>query len=178
MKSEFLLAITQLSAEKNLPKDVVLTAVEAALVSAYKKDNFNTNQNIAVKIDPNTGKVEVWAEKTVARLASDRLTEISLRDAKKIKEDVEVGDTIMVESTPANAGRIAAQTAKQVILQRLHEAEHSAIFEEYADREGDVVSGVVQRFELGQVNIDLGRTEAILPPSEQVRTERYRVGQC
>ena len=177
MKSEFLLAITQLSAEKNLPKDVVLTAVEAALVSAYKKDNFNINQNIAVKIDPNTGKVEVWAEKTVARLASDRLTEISLRDAKKIQENVEVGDAIMVESTPANAGRIAAQTAKQVILQRLHEAEHSAIFEEYADREGDVVSGVVQRFELGQVNIDLGRTEAVLPPSEQVRTERYRVGQ-
>ena len=99
MKSEFLLAITQLSAEKNLPKDVVLTAVEAALVSAYKKDNFNTNQNIAVKIDPNTGKVEVWAEKTVARLASDRLTEISLRDAKKIQENVEVGDAIMVEST-------------------------------------------------------------------------------
>ena len=177
MKSEFLLAITQLSAEKNLPKDVVLTAVEAALVSAYKKDNFNPTQNIAVKIDPNSGKVEVWAEKTVARLASDRLTEISLRDAKKIKEDVEVGDTLMIESTPANAGRIAAQTAKQVILQRLHEAEHSAIFEEFADREGDVVSGVVQRFELGQVFIDLGRTEAILPPPEQVRTERYRVGQ-
>ena len=177
MKSEFLLAITQLSAEKNLPKDVVLTAVEAALVSAYKKDNFNPTQNIAVKIDPNSGKVEVWAEKTVARLASDRLTEISLRDAKKIKEDAEVGDTMMVESTPANAGRIAAQTAKQVILQRLHEAEHSAIFEEFADREGDVISGVVQRFELGQVFIDLGRTEAVLPPSEQVRTERYRVGQ-
>ena len=177
MKSEFLLAITQLSAEKNLPKDVVLTAVEAALVSAYKKDNFSPTQNIAVKIDPNSGKVEVWVEKAVARLASDRLTEISLRDAKKIKEDAEVGDMIMVESTPANAGRIAAQTAKQVILQRLHEAEHSAIFEEFADREGDVVSGVVQRFELGQVYIDLGRTEAILPPSEQVRTERYRVGQ-
>lgn len=177
MKSEFLLAITQLSAEKNLPKDVVLTAVEAALVSAYKKDNFGSNQNIAVKIDPNSGKVEVWAEKTVVRLAKDRNTEIALREAKKVKEDVEVGDTLMVESTPANAGRIAAQTAKQVILQRLHEAEHSAIFEEYADREGEVVSGVVQRFELGQVNIDLGRTEAILPPAEQVRTERYRVGQ-
>ncbi len=177
MKSDFLLAITQLSAEKNLPKDVVLTAVEAALVSAYKKDNFASSQNIAVKINPNSGKVEVWAEKTVARLAADRLNEISLSDAKKVKEDVQIGDTIMVESTPANAGRIAAQTAKQVILQRLHEAEHSAIFEEYADREGDVVSGVVQRFELGQAHIDLGRTEAILPPSEQVRTERYRIGQ-
>ncbi len=177
MKSDFLLAITQLSAEKNLPKDVVLNAVEAALVSAYKKDNFASNQNIAVKINPNSGKVEVWAEKTVVRLAADRLNEIPLKEAKKIKEDIQIGDTLMVESTPANAGRIAAQTAKQVILQRLHEAEHSAIFEEYADREGDVVSGVVQRFELGQAHIDLGRTEAILPPSEQVRTERYRIGQ-
>lgn len=177
MKSDFLLAITQLSAEKNLPKDVVLTAVEAALVSAYKKDHFSTNQNIAVKINPNNGKVEVWAEKTVVEKPTDNTYEISLAEAKAIKEDAEIDGTVMVEATPANAGRIAAQTAKQVILQRLHEAEHSAIFEEYADKEGEVVSGVVQRFEMGNVNIDLGRTEAILPPSEQVRTERYRIGQ-
>ena len=177
MKSDFLLAITQLSAEKNLPKDVVLTAVEAALVSAYKKDNFSPNQNIAVKINPNSGKVEVWAEKTVVEKPTDKRYEISLEEAKKLKEDAQIDDAVMVEATPANAGRIAAQTAKQVILQRLHEAEHSAIFEEYADREGEVVSGVVQRFEMGQVHIDLGRTEAILPASEQVRTERYRVGQ-
>jgi N utilization substance protein A len=177
MKSDFLLAITQLSAEKNLPKDVVLNAVEAALVSAYKKDSFSSNQNIAVKINPNTGAVEVWVEKTVVEKPQDRETEISLREAKKIKNDIKVGEVIMVESTPANAGRIAAQTAKQVILQRLHEAEHSAIFEEYADKEGEVVSGVVQRFEAGQAFVELGRTEAILPASEQVRTERYRVGQ-
>ncbi|MCK4862908.1 MAG: transcription termination/antitermination protein NusA [Dehalococcoidales bacterium] len=177
MKSDFLLAITQLSAEKNLPKDVVLTAVEAALVSAYKKDTFAASQNIAVKINPNSGAVEVWAEKEVVDKPADPAYEISLKEAKKLKEDAQIGDAVMVESTPANAGRIAAQTAKQVILQRLHEAEHSAIFEEYADKEGEVVSGVVQRFEMGQVNIDLGRTEAILPTPEQVRTERYRVGQ-
>jgi N utilization substance protein A len=177
MKSDFLLAITQLSAEKNLPKDVVLTAVEAALASAYKKDHFSANQNIAVKINPASGKVEVWAEKTVVEKPADPTNEISLKDAKAIKEDAELGETVMVESTPANAGRIAAQTAKQVILQRLHEAEHSAIFEEFADKEGEVVSGVVQRFEAGQAFIDLGRTEAILPPQEQVRTERYRIGQ-
>ncbi|OGN94737.1 MAG: transcription termination/antitermination protein NusA [Chloroflexi bacterium RBG_13_51_18] len=177
MKSDFLLAITQLSAEKNLPKDVVLNAVEAALVSAYKKDSFSSNQNVAVKINPNSGAVEVWSEKTVVEKPKDRETEISLREAKKLKSDIKLGELIMVESTPANAGRIAAQTAKQVILQRLHEAEHSAIFEEYADKEGEVVSGVVQRFEAGQAFIELGRTEAILPASEQVRTERYRVGQ-
>ncbi len=177
MKSDFLLAITQLSAEKNLPKDVVLTAVETALVSAYKKDTFPANQNISVKINPNTGQVEVWAEKNVVEVPSDKLCEIALDEAQKVKQDAQIGDTIMVEATPHNAGRIAAQTAKQVILQRLHEAEHSAIFEEYADREGDVVSGVVQRIELGQVYIDLGRTEAILPVPEQMRTERYRAGQ-
>ncbi len=177
MKSDFLLAITQLSAEKNLPKDVVLTAVESALVSAYKKEDFSATQNISVKINPNTGKVEVYAEKIVAEKPANKLLEITLAEAKKIKSDAKIGDAIMVESTPANAGRIAAQTAKQVILQRLHEAEHSAIFEEYADKEGEVVSGIVQRFEAGQVNVDLGRTEAILPPSEQVRSERYRIGQ-
>jgi transcription termination/antitermination protein NusA len=177
MKSDFLLAITQLSAEKNLPKDVVMTAVESALVSAYKKEDFAANQNVSVKINPNTGKVEVYVEKTVAEKPADKGIEMTLAEAKKIKSDAKIGDMIMVESTPANAGRIAAQTAKQVILQRLHEAEHSAIFEEYADKEGEVVSGIVQRFEAGQVNIDLGRTEAILPPSEQVRTERYRIGQ-
>jgi transcription termination/antitermination protein NusA len=177
MKSDFLLAITQLSAEKNLPKDVVLTAVEAALVSAYKKDTLFANLNISVKINQSTGKVEVWVEKMVVDKVTNALAEITLREAKKLKSDIKLGETIVVESTPENAGRIAAQTAKQVILQRLHEAEHSAIFEEFADKEGEVVSGVVQRFEAGQAFIDMGRTEAVLPPAEQVRSERYRVGQ-
>jgi N utilization substance protein A len=177
MKSDFLLAITQLAAEKNLPKDVVLNAVETALVSAYKKDSFTSNQNIAVKINSGTGKVEVWAEKTVVEKVTNPDIEITLREAKKLKSDIQLGELLMVESTPENAGRIAAQTAKQVILQRLHEAEHSAIFEEYADKEGEVVSGVVQRFEAGQAFIELGRTEGVLPAAEQVRSERYRVGQ-
>ncbi len=177
MKSDFLLAITQLSAEKNLPKEVVLAAVESALVSAYRKENFAPNQNIAVKINRETGKVEVWAEKTVVSRVSDPRVEISVAEARKFKEDVKAGDTIMVEATPSNAGRIAAQTAKQVILQRLHEAEHSAIIEEYSDKEADIVTGVVQRIEPNQILVDLGRTEAVLPSAEQVRTERYRPGQ-
>lgn len=177
MKSEFLLAITQLAAEKNLPKEVVVSAVEAALASAFRKDSFAPHQNISVKLDPNTGKVEVWAEKTVVEQPSDPRREISLDEALKIKPDVEVGGEVMVEATPHNAGRIAAQTAKQVILQRLHEAEHSAIFEEYISKEGDIVTGVVQRIEPKQILIDLGRAEAVLPASEQVHNERYRVGQ-
>jgi N utilization substance protein A len=177
MKSEFMLAITQLSAEKNLPKEVVLSAVETALASAYKKDNFAPNQAISVKIDPTTGRVRVWAEKTVVEQPSDTRREISLVDAVKINPEAKLEETVMVEATPRNAGRIAAQTAKQVILQRLHEAEHSAIFEEYSDKEGDIVTGVVQRLEPRQIFVDLGRAEAVLPAAEQVRNERYRIGQ-
>jgi len=176
MKSDFLLAITQLSAEKNLSKETVIGAVEAALVSAYKKDDF-ANQNIVVKIDTGTGKVRVWVQRTVVESPSDTGYEISLEEACQIKPEAQIGDTIDIEATPRNAGRIAAQTAKQVILQRLHEAEHSAIFEEYADKESDIVTGLVRRIEPRQIFIDLGRTEAILPASEQVPGERYRMGQ-
>ncbi len=177
MKSDFLLAITQLSAEKNLPKEVVIAAVEAALVSAYKKDSFATDQNISVKINPATNRVEVWAEKTVVAKPADIRYEISLDDARRIKPNVQIGDIISTDATPPNAGRIAAQTAKQVILQRLHEAEHSAIFEEYVGKEGDIITGVVQHIEPKQIFIDLGRVEAVLPAAERVPNERYRIGQ-
>ncbi len=177
MKSELLLAITQLSAEKNLPKEAVLAAVEAALVSAYRKDNFATNQEISVRINPATGQVEVWAEKEVVEQTTDVRREIPLDKARQVKPDVQIGETIKVEATPPNAGRIAAQTAKQVILQRLHEAEHHAIFEEYTNKEGDIVTGLVRSIEHRQIFIDLGRTEAIMPTTEQVVSERYRVGQ-
>ncbi|NLT28158.1 MAG: transcription termination/antitermination protein NusA [Dehalococcoidales bacterium] len=177
MKSDFLLAITQLSAEKNLSKEVVLGAVESALVSAYRKDNFTQNQELIVKIDPNNGRVTVWASKTVVEKVADPRCEISLEEAKKVKKGITVGEELVVEATPSNAGRIAAQTAKQVILQRLHEAEHSAIFEEYADKQGEVITGVVRRIEPKQVFIDLGRAEAVMPSIEQPANERYRVGQ-
>ena len=177
MKSDYLLAITQLSAEKNLPKEVVIAAVEAALASAYRKDNFAPNQNVSVKISLSSGKVQVWAEKVVVERVQDTRAEISLDEARRVKADVKAGDSVTVEATPHNAGRIAAQTAKQVILQRLHEAEHSAILEEYAGREGALITGLVQRVEPRQIFVDLGRTEAILPGTEQVPSERYRVGQ-
>ncbi len=177
MKSDFLLAITQLSAEKKLPKEVVLSAVEAALVSAYRKDNFAPQQEVRAKINPNTGKVTVWASKEVVEKPTDDSLEISLEDARRINPEAQLGELVEIEATPHNAGRIAAQTAKQVILQRLHEAEHSAIFEEYTDKESDIVSGVVQRIEPKQILVDLGRAEAVLPVSEQVPTERYRIGQ-
>ncbi|ACZ61984.1 transcription termination factor NusA [Dehalococcoides mccartyi] len=177
MKSDFLLAITQLSAEKNLPKEVVLATVESALVSAYRKESFAPNQNITVKIDPLTGKVKVMAEKQVVEKVIDSRQEMRLLEAKRQKADAKIGDLMMVEDTPADAGRIAAQTAKQVILQRLHEAENTAIFDEYASKAGDTLVGVVQRIEPKQITVDIGRVEAIMPASEQAYGERYRAGQ-
>ncbi|MCL2707441.1 MAG: transcription termination factor NusA, partial [Dehalococcoidia bacterium] len=177
MKSDFLLAITQLAAEKGLSRDVVLGVIESALASAYRKNNFTPSQVVSVKISTTTGRVEVWAEKTVAKIVTDSRTEVSLADAKRFKKDAKIGDIISVEATPQNAGRVAAQTAKQVILQRLHEAEHSAIFDEFSGKAGDIVSGVVRRVEPKQVTIDLGRIEAVMPASEQSSAERYRTGQ-
>ena len=176
-KSEFVLATTQLAAEKNLPREIVLEVVEAALASAFKKNSFGANQEISVKINPETGEITVFAEKTVVDAVTDSRCELSLDEAKKINQHAQLDDKFMVEATPQNAGRIAAQTAKQVVLQRLREAERELVFEEFSDRESELVTGKVQRIEPRQITLDLGRTEGVLPTSEQVRTEHYRVGQ-
>lgn len=177
MKTDFLLAITQLAAERNLPKEVVFSAVEKALVSAFKKDDLGSQYNLSVKIHPVTGDVKVYIQKTVVEEVTDTSKEIALADARKQKKDVQVGETVLQETSSFHAGRIAAQTAKQVVLQRLREAEREFIFGEYIDREGDIVSGVVHRTEPRQEVIDLGKAEGILPASEQVRTEHHRLGQ-
>jgi N utilization substance protein A len=177
MKTEFMVALTQLSAEKHLPKEVVLSAIESALISAYRKDAFTAGQDISAKINPNTGEVKVYVRKIATENPTDPIREISLADAQKIERNAQIGDIINIESTPPNAGRIAAQTARQVILQRLHEAEHHAIFEEFTGKEGDIVTGIVQRITPEQIHIDLGKAEAILPSNEQVHNERYRIGQ-
>jgi N utilization substance protein A len=176
VKSEFMIAITQLAAEKNLPQEVILEAMEAALVSAYKKDS-DLQGNIAVHIDRETGDHRVYREQRVVAQVEDPQTEISLQDAKKIKPDATIDDVIPTEVHPSHAGRIAAQTAKQVVLQRLREAEREMVFEEFSNREGDVISGIIQRIDAKHIVVDLGKTEAILPPGEQVRTEHYRPGQ-
>jgi N utilization substance protein A len=179
LKSDFLTAITQLAAEKNLPKEVVFEAVEAALASAYKKDAL-ANAELVVRIDGGTGGVRVFAQKTVVETpedVEDDKLQIPLGEARQIAPNTYVGDVVNVEVFPQNAGRIAAQTAKQVVLQRLREAEREVVFEEYSGKEGDIISGVVHRLEARHVYIDLGKTEAVLPPSEQVRMEHYRPGQ-
>jgi len=176
MKSDFLIAITQIAAEKNLPKEVVLQAVETALASAYKKDSEATG-NIVVRIDRNSGSVHVYAQKAVVEEVEDARVDIALEEARRLKPDVELGEIMEFEVTPANAGRIAAQTAKQVVLQRLREAEREMVYEEFSNREGDIVSGIIQRVDARHVIVDLGKTEGILPPTEQVRAEHYRPGQ-
>jgi len=176
MKSDFLIAITQIAAEKNLPKEVVLQAVETALASAYKKDSEATG-NIVVRIDRNSGNVRVYAQKAVVEEVEDSRVDIALEEARRLKPDIQLGEIMEFEVTPANAGRIAAQTAKQVVLQRLREAEREMVYEEFSNREGDIVSGLIQRVDARHVIVDLGKTEGILPPTEQVRAEHYRPGQ-
>ena len=176
MKSEFLAAINQLSSERDLPVQVIVDAVEAALVSAYKRD-FGAADNITAKIDPEEGRVRVFAEKLVVEEPEDLRTEISLEEALEIDPATELDHTVTVETTPDNFGRIAAQTAKQVIIQKIKEAEQKNIFSEFKKREGDMISGTIKKQVRGSVIVDLGRTEAILPPKEQSPRDIYRFGE-
>ena len=179
MKSDFLIALTQLAAERNLPRETVLSAIEAALVSAFRKDSITEGQNLSVKLDPGTGEISVSILKTVVENdeeVTDPSTQISLSAGRKLRPNVEVGEAVATASMPHFAGRIAAQTAKQVVMQRLREAERELVFKEYEDRAGEVFSVTIQRMEPRQIVVDLGRAEAILPFSEQAPTDRYRPG--
>ena len=179
MKSDFLIALTQLAAERHLPREQVLGAIEVALASAFKKDNPASGQNISVTLNPNTGEVSVFALKTVVETVEDSDKEVTVADAQFIKKGAELGDEVAAaEPLPHNASRIAAQTAKQVVLQRLREAERDLLYQEFQQHEGDIVSGVIEQAEPGRtITLDLGRAQAILPFEEQAPNERYRKGQ-
>ena len=174
MKNDFIIAINQVCSERQLSKEVVLQAIEAALLSAYKRD-FGSAQNIVARIDPETGRAQVYAEKKVVEEVRDQRSEIRLAEARAVDPNAEIGQIILVESTPRDFGRIAAQTAKQVILQRIREAEREALYASYAEREGELINGTVQSVDSlsGAVTLNLGKTEAILPKREQIPTERY-----
>ena len=179
MKSDFMVALKQLAAERHLPMEQVLGAIEVALASAFKKDNPASGQNISVTLNPNSGEVSVYALKTVVEDVEDDEREITLADARRIRRDAVIGEEVAAaEPLPHNASRIAAQTAKQVVLQRLREAERELLFQEFAQHEGDIMSGVVETSDSGRaITLDLGRAQAILPAEEQVPNERYRKGQ-
>ena len=174
MKSDFIVALTQLAAERGLPKETVLSAIEDALVSAYRKDSIADGQNITVKLDPGSGDVTVNILKTVVDDVINDKAEITLPDAQEIVQDAEIGDVITTESLPHIPGRIAAQTAKQVVMQRLRDAEREIVFKQFEDKEGEVFLVTLQKIEPRHITVDLGRSEAIMPISEQVPSERYR----
>ncbi len=176
MNKEFIAAINQVCHERQLPKEVVLEAIHAALVSAYRR-RFGPVPGITARLDLETCTAHIYCEKTVVERVSDAAHEIALEDARRIKPDVNVGEVVSVDITPRDFGRIAAQTARQVILQRIREAERDSLYHAYADREGEIVNGTVQSIDSQQVTLSLGKVEAILPRSEQIPTERYSVGQ-
>ena len=173
---EFLTTLKELGKEKGIDEEVRFEAIEAALISAYKR-NFGSAQNVRVTLSRETGHYHVYAIKTVVEDPEDEITEISLAQARTIKPDYEVGDVIEIEVTPANFGRIAAQTAKQVVVQRIREAERGIIYEEFMSREGDILTGLVERVENHNVYIDLGKTEAVLTPAEQIPLKMARYHQ-
>ena len=177
LKSDLLLAVTQLAAERNLPQPIVVKAVEAALASAYKRDPAAQGQDVIVEMDPVDGDVIVRTVRHVVEEVEDPLMELTAGDAQDLQEGAVVGDIIETGQLEYNPGRIAAQTAKQVVMQRLREAERDIVFEEFIDKEGEVLTATVQRVESRWVTVDLGKAEAVMPPTEQSPFERYRPGQ-
>ena len=177
MKNDFLVAITQISAERHLPKEVVLEAIEQALVLAYKR-GFGAAQNVEVRIDPNTGKARVFVELEVVEEVRDKRSQTSLEEARQTDAAAHLGGVVKVEVTPKDFGRIAIQTAKQVIQQRIREAERDTLYADWSDRLGELVLGTVRNLDAtGNVILSLGRAEAVMPKSEQIPTEQYTRGE-
>ena len=171
---ELILALEELEKEKGMKKDYILEAIETALVTAYKR-NFDALENVKVVMDRQTGATHIYSIKEVMKDANDEATEISLKEAHKINPDLKEGDTVEIEIVPRNFGRIAAQTAKQVIIQKLREAEREIIYNEFNDRKGEIVSGLIQKADKNIVVMDLGKLEGVMPAKEQIPTEHYRV---
>ncbi len=175
-KSELVTAIRALTSERDLPEQVVIDAVQNALAATYKRQ-YGPVPEIRVQLDTETGEFHVYAEKKVVIEVGDEANEVSLKDAQMLDGTPGLNEMVEVEVTPPNFGRIAAQTAKQTILQRIQEAERDLIYEEYADREGEILNGIIERVEPRGMIVNLGKAEAVLPPQEQVPRERYRIGQ-
>ncbi len=175
MNQDFMMALESIEEEKGIKKEILFEAIEAALISAYKR-NFDSAHNVKVNIDRESGDIKVFSCLDVVENVTNPQQEIDIDEAKSKDPNKDIGDVVEEEVTPKNFGRIAAQTAKQVVIQRIREAERELIFEEYIDREEDIVTGLVQRFEHRNAIINLGKTEAVLPPSEQIPGEVHRQG--
>lgn len=174
---QLVLAVKTIAEEKNLPEDAVQEIVEQALAAAYKRDHGDKDQEIRVAMNTNTGEIDAYVSKEVVDTVENEYTQISLKDAGVMKKNAKVGDVMEIHQKADTFGRVAAQTAKQVILQRLREAEREIVMAEFEDKIGTVVNGIVSRVEGNIVRIDLGKAQGILPRSEQIQHERYHPGQ-
>ena len=176
MSESFSMLLEQFEKEKGISRDVLIEALEVALVLAYKR-NYGAHQNVRVEINRENGSMNVFLRKDVVEEVENPDVEISLKEAREIDPSYEVGDVVETQTVPHTFGRIAAQTARQVVTQRIREAERGMVYSQYADRVNDVISGVVQRVERRSVMIDIGTSEAMLMPQEQVEADHYTPGQ-
>ncbi len=172
MNTDFIEALNAIEKERGINKDVLIDAFEAALVAAYKR-NYNTTGNVRAVVDRDTGEVQIFASKTVVDVVENPTIEISIEKAKRINPLFEAGDVLEEESNPKNFGRIAAQTAKQVVVQRIREAERGVIFEEYVEKENEILTAIVQRVEKNGVYVELGKTDGLIAMNETIPGEEY-----
>lgn len=170
------LAVRTIAEEKNLPEDIVMSVIEQAIAAAWRRDNGERDQEVRSVLDVNKGTAKVFVSREVVEVVGSDAHEISLEDAKKLKKDAELGDMIEDEHEVTSFGRVAAQTAKQVVLQRLREAEREVVLSEYEDKIGTVVNGTVQRVEPRVIRVEIGKANGIIPQSEQIQGEYYSVG--
>ena len=171
---ELIFAMKELEKEKGINKEYLLDSIQTALITAYKR-NFDSEENVSIIMDENTGEIHVYAEKEVVDNVEVPQTQISLEEAQKIDKKLDIGDKTKIEIIPRNFGRIAAQTAKQVIIQKIREASRDILYTEFNNRKGEIVSGIIQKADGGIVVLDLGKLEGVMPLKEQVPTETYRV---
>jgi transcription termination/antitermination protein NusA len=176
MKSDFYTAIAQIAAERGIPREAVLSSVEHALKTVYKK-MADTEEEVEVDIDQTTGGIRVSVLKRIVDEVEDPVNEMTLDEAKAYAPNARVGDLVRIERTPENFGRIAAQTVKQVVLQKIRDYERDTVYEEFSEKQGDLLTGAVQRADARAVIVELGKAEAVMPAREQVPNERYRPGQ-
>lgn len=176
MSAELFNLLDEIEEEKGISKDIVLDALESALISAYKK-NFGAVQDINVKFGEETGEIRIFARKKVVELVEDRETEISLENAREISGDYQINDVVEKEVTPSSFGRIAAQTARQVVFQRIREAEREKMVDEYSDRENSIATAVVRKIERRNVMLEIDSAESVLMPNEQVKHDNYKIGE-
>ncbi|MBV4445076.1 transcription termination/antitermination protein NusA [Clostridium tyrobutyricum] len=176
MNQEFIEALKEIVKEKGISKDLLFTTIEDALVAAYKKNyaaHVGNGQNVKVTMDRENGEIYVYSQKTVVEEIEDELNDISLDEARAINPKYELGDLVSIEVTPKKFGRVAAQAAKQVVIQRIKEEERRIIYSDFTEKEDDIITGTVIRKDKNNVLIDLGKTEAVLGPNEQMPGEKY-----